>query len=293
MKRLVVFLALTAIGSVSVISARAAEPTAVVRFREAYTYLTKADEARDSGDNKEAIELYRTALMDYVKLSKKYPEWQPGVVRFRITYCDNQLESLMRGMDQQIARSQPAGGDITKPAKAVTDDKRISVAVGPKVTMVGERQLNLEVIRSTAELCLKNGEVEKARSLLLEGMHLDPDSIAVRLLMALAQCQGGRHEDAMYIVEQVIEENPDNAMAHALLGTALFGLGRTDESRSELDIASKLDPGMAEAHYNLAQLFLWMSPPNEDKAETHYRKAVELGAARDTNLESRLPGATN
>jgi len=249
------------------------------RFQDAYHLLVRADESRDAGNLKDAFGLYRDALGEYIRLARKYPDWQQGVVRFRSTYCDNQLDALIEKLSKEDAGSLADLIAETQAKKSPVEQAQSASA--PQ----DERELNLQILTSTAELSLIRGDVEKARGLLMEGLHLAPDNHRVRLLMGLAQCLTRKFDDAVYILEQVITEIPENAEAHVYLSTAYFGLGRLEDAEKELKKALELDPGIAEAHYNLAQVFLALSPPNLNVARIHYRKAVDLGVAPDRELE--------
>jgi Tfp pilus assembly protein PilF len=49
--------------------------------------------------------------------------------------------------------------------------------------------------------------------------------------------------------------------------------------------AVELDPGYADAHYNLAVFYLQEKPPAVELARRHYFKAVELGVEKDPEME--------
>jgi Flp pilus assembly protein TadD len=52
--------------------------------------------------------------------------------------------------------------------------------------------------------------------------------------------------------------------------------------------AIELDPEYAEAHFNLAVFCLQRQPPAVELARRHYQKALDLGAAPDPELETKL-----
>lgn len=237
---------------------------AIVQLKNAYYTLVKADEARDNENFTEAMELYREALHSYVRLSRTYPDWQPGAIRFQITYCNNQLEAVLKKMDMKILSPELEG------------------------TAAGEGEPDLEAIKSTAKLLLKKEETAKARSLLLEGLRLDPDDKTVRLLMGIVHCQAREFENAVHLLEQLVKEDHTNANAHIVLGTAYFGLGRFPDAREEMERAMQLDPDLNEAHYNLTQILLATTPPDLKAARYHYKRALDLGSEPDESLEFLL-----
>lgn len=69
-----------------------------------------------------------------------------------------------------------------------------------------------------------------------------------------------------------------------------YGWGRAAET--ELMRAIALDPEYADAHFNLALLYLERNPPAIELARRHYFSAIDLGAQRDEKIEKRLKKLT-
>ncbi|MFK5924279.1 MAG: tetratricopeptide repeat protein [Verrucomicrobiota bacterium] len=65
-----------------------------------------------------------------------------------------------------------------------------------------------------------------------------------------------------------------------------YGWGRAAET--ELMRAIALDPDYADAHFNLALLYLERTPPAIELARRHYFFAIDLGAQPDEEIEKRL-----
>ena len=261
---------------------RAAEPdaaTADKQFNEAYAALTKADEARDRDDPEDALLLYREALTRYTALARKYPQWQSGVVAFRLAYCSDQIKALASKL-KPAPHSAASGGDIiliqTNRFRPPTVDLPTAGNEGPDAILVAARRM------------LSEGEAAKARTILLQGLRHDPDSVSTRLLMGIAQCMTENFGDAVFLLQQLLAENPDNAHAHMVLGTAYFGLGRLPDAAGEMEKALAISPDLKEAHYNMSQILASSTPPDLDRARTHYTRSVELGGERDSHLELLL-----
>lgn len=262
---------------------------AVDRFREAYELLVMGDEARDAASVDEAIRLYRDALGLYLTLSRQYPDWQPDVTRFRISYCDSQLEVLLRRLEAEAMKDgdgdggdtaepsapDPAGEPVTEPADGPFD-KEIPVA----------RDLNR--VRAEAKSVLTGDKPGRARLILLKGLELAPDDAGVRVLMGILHCRLGEHTQAMHLMEQLVEEEPSNAVARVVLGSAYFGVGRMEDAERQMKKAIEADSGLAEAHFDLAQILMERSPTNVKAAGLHYRKALDLGCDADPALEREL-----
>jgi Tfp pilus assembly protein PilF len=81
---------------------------------------------------------------------------------------------------------------------------------------------------------------------------------------------------------------PKDARGHHYLGVTFGRKGWHSAAEDELRKAVALDPDHREAHYNLAVIYLQRTPPAIELARRHYEKAVDLGGARDPELEKRL-----
>lgn len=241
---------------------------ASVRFQQAYDFLIQADKKRSQKEYTQAISFYSDSLASYKKLALDYPEWQSNVVRFRITYCSDQIEALLKELGRQY-NSKAAQGTNS-------------------IASPGETGKQIDVITSTARTLLRNNQNVKARVLLLEGINIEPDNPEIRLLLGVAQCQAGQYSDAVYILEELVTENTTNAYAQNLLGTAYYALGLIPRARDAFAAALKIAPDMKDANYNMAQALLDTRDPKISEAKTYYDKAIKLGASRNSAMESKL-----
>ena len=73
-------------------SAQAAGPDD--SFIQAYTLIAQADNLSRLGQKNSAIQKYRQAHNDLAALQSGYPNWNAGVVSFRIKYVDQKLKAL-------------------------------------------------------------------------------------------------------------------------------------------------------------------------------------------------------
>jgi len=249
-----------------------------------------ADEERDRDNYIEAIKLYRDALVTYMKLAKNYPDWQPGVTHFRIVYCNNQLEALLQKTDEKNLASIP---EPSRTDDSITREVSIATTKGTKTDTISPGNMipnktKIEKIKSEARILMEKGDIEKARSMLLNGLQLEPDDQNIRMLLGLVHCRTNQFDNAVYLIEPLVQEDPSNTYARILLGTAYFGLGKIQDATKQMKEALTINPKSAEAHYNLAQLLLISNPVETNAARKHYKSALELGAKPDTNLNFLL-----
>ena len=93
---------------------------------------------------------------------------------------------------------------------------------------------------------------------------------------------------ALSALSRAVAEKPDDPRAHNHLAAAAKALGWLGAAESELQRALDLDPDYAEAHFNLALIYLDRRPPAVELARRHYLRAVELGTPRDELVEKQL-----
>lgn len=244
-------------------------PPASVQFQNAYKLLSQADAKRDTRQLSDAINMYSDALNAYIDLANKYPNWQSSVVKFRITYCNEQVETLLKEVGSM---SEPT------PSDAEGTDKSTQEEIAQRVRQITD----------SAGALMKNGQHAKARVLLLDGLKLNPDDHDTRLLLGIAQCQAEKYNDAIYLLKELSTENPTDLKVNVALGTAYYAVGQTEEAKKELNKALSLNPSMKEAHYNMSQLLIDSDPPDLEQAIEHYKTALKLGSPQDKALEARL-----
>jgi tetratricopeptide (TPR) repeat protein len=253
----------------------AGEPTAETLSRTAYALLTRADEARDMERFSLAVELYRRALEAYVKLTESYPDWEPSMVRFRLTYSDNQLKALLEKIRAGKIRLRPPATGAPAPS-------------GP-----GDPATATADLLARAKALLFEDKPGEARDALVVALRREPDNKTVRLLLGIAQCRAGRFDDAVFLMENLVEEESENADARVVLGTAYFGLGRGPAAIACMRKALELTPNHGEAHFNLAKMLATAVPPETNTARNHYLKALSFGIKPDPGLNVLLnPPAT-
>ena len=110
--------------------------------------------------------------------------------------------------------------------------------------------------------------------------------------MALAREE--RWQDAIVAVNQALALDPDSSKGVLLLGTALWRLGRADESLRQYERAIEIDPSRAEAHYSLSlALFLQgryqEAVPRFERAFAIAPRWGRLPDAYDAGVALRLP----
>ena len=246
-----------------------------VQFQQALQLMQRGDSSRSEGQHKEAMDLYRQALKAYIRLYRRYPDWQAGVTRYRMAYCKEQLQLLVDAAVQKARVGAPLPPKSDVPLQGNEMAKRAQGSI-QGMTVVDQ-----------AAVLISNNRHDEAQVLLLGALRRDPYNLKIRVLLGIVRCRQGKFLDALYILEPVVEEQPTDGDARVTLATAYVGLGRMDRAIEQLQLAVLLVPVPAEAHYDLAQLLIRTKEPDFKEAARHYRLSVEAGGAVDSELEQR------
>ena len=85
-------------------------------FIQAYSLIAQGDNMAQLGQKKSAIQKYRQARNDLAALQSGYPNWNAGVVSFRIKYVDQKLKALDdEAPETAVPSAKPA---VLEPAAA-------------------------------------------------------------------------------------------------------------------------------------------------------------------------------
>jgi predicted RNA methylase/Flp pilus assembly protein TadD len=104
---------------------------------------------------------------------------------------------------------------------------------------------------------------------------------------AMQQLRAQQLDLATATLQQVLDHAPDQPTALQLLGVAAFKSGRGDEAVRLLQRATTVAPDYLDAHYNLANVFLFQDRLRE--AEAGFRRVLALNA-RHFDAQLNLSG---
>ena len=284
------YLGLSAVGGSS-ISPEEIEPM----LKKASETLSLADFARDHHSYRLARALYSDALKLFREIPTNTASISQDVLKFKIVYCESQLEairSLVLREEQKASDDKRPGTEtypVENPVSTTAPSESVSTPSSSTNTGVSSAsRINIDTSLSKVSALIASNQPAEAREILMSVLKANPDRVDARMLLVIAQCATKRFDDAYYIADALVEEMPRNPLCHILKATALFGQGNLEQAEVSLLKAIEIEPRCGEAHFNLAQLFLEMNPPDFDKARYHYMKAISLGVSRDEKLEERL-----
>lgn len=67
-------------------------------WMQGYVKLESADKADEAGTKLMALQLYRDAMTVFESVRRKYPDWNPSLLNYRINYCKQKISALEEAM---------------------------------------------------------------------------------------------------------------------------------------------------------------------------------------------------
>ena len=111
-----------------------------------------------------------------------------------------------------------------------------------------------KVLSNLGEWCMATGQNDEALDWFDKALDCAPGFFEARLNKTAALFELARYEDARILAEQLVLDEPRRAEAYLNLGNVLVHTGKSRQGLKHYKKALELQPGYAEAHFNLASL---------------------------------------
>lgn len=287
------------------------EPTVTELLVDVNEMMSDASAAYVDGKAKEAIETYRKAMLALDRIEDANPVRATGnefaPVRFRRALCETEIDRIMleemnatartvtvtdtSALEEKRAARKRAAETNNMPEATVklsTKQGKVPDIEAAQMPTDKSGNLNLHEELEFAKDMLSVDHFDAAEKSLIKILKAEPDHLEARLVMALLRMQQDQVSDALIILEDILQEKPNDESALLLNAGAFMTSGNYAKAMENLDKMLKVNPERPEGYHNMAWLLLEMNPKKLDEPEMYYRQAVKLGGARDRDLERRL-----
>lgn len=119
----------------------------------------------------------------------------------------------------------------------------------------------------------------------------DPNHLQASLYLADCDIQLNRQQEARPLLEKVLHENGNLALAHLDLGAIYADSGRNEDALRELLLAEKLSPEEVNVHWRLGRLYKTLGQKEASKAE--FDQAARLNKAANEDLYKKIENGRN
>ncbi len=176
-------------------------------------------------------------------------------------------ESWRKDGDAAAANAALEGHDVTRA------DLQMVPFDDPLMAEIGRLDAGPRGTRLLAKQLARSGRVPKAVALLESSLRDDPHQTGYRSDLMMYFTHQQKWDEADLHFRAMIDDDPDNAVAHSQRGELLAAQGKCEEAVEAFDTALQIDPALAEAHLGLGQC--QTSLGRAASAEDHFRKAVQ------------------
>ncbi len=138
---------------------------------------------------------------------------------------------------------------------------------------------------------IKLNQPQEARKHLEKAVALRPNLSAAWMTLGLLHMEQKNAMLGISCLTRGLHEDPSDVRLHNALAIALKQLGWRGAAEQELQKAIDLNSEYAEAHFNLALLYLEQQPPALESAKRHYFFARDLGTPADELVDQQFKAA--
>ena len=125
---------------------------------------------------------------------------------------------------------------------------------------------------------IKAGKSEEAIPILKEYVDKNPENAPIQFTLAKAYINAKQYDAAVAPLQKTLQLKPDQPGAHFYLGIAYSQMGQDADALKEFEAEIPISPEQDAAYSNAASLY--DKAGNTDKALEYYKKAVEIAPQR-------------
>ena len=147
---------------------------------------------------------------------------------------------------------------------------------------------NVYLLSNRAVVQFRMGKFKQAEESFKKALAIAPEDAFCWSTLGIVYYSEEKYDEAVNALTKSLAINPKNPTAHNYLGITAAQKGWLEAAQKELESAVQLDPKYADAWYNLAVTYTTKVPPDIEEAKKAYKKAIELGAAKEAAMEELL-----
>lgn len=245
------------------------------------------DEAADfAADGKidESVAKYREALQKLEEIELENPERAKGAefasLRNKRAYVNAAIDSLLLTQVKENARPV-AVSDTTELERKLAEER----AGKKKASKVSEkRSVKPTSDKSDEDVASPPPEQPKAERPKAKA-EAKPAKPLTKREQAMADIAAGDFAAAELLINEMLEQKPNGAMALNLKAVMEIRQGKAKEAEQTLDQAIASNPRSHFAYYNMAYLMVQKGPEYKKTARRYYETGRAVGGPADEQLE--------
>ena len=170
-------------------------------------------------------------------------------------------------------------------------NKQLDKAEEKYLQVLQKDKANVTTLANLAAIELDLDHLETAEINIKQAIALAPDDSYSYFVLGRLKFRQRKYDEAIDAFSRAAQLDPLDAQVQNFLGLALSEKGLRGPAETALRKAIQIDPGCADAHNNLAVVYITQQPPSTELAHWHYQKALAAGHPRNPELEKMLDAA--
>lgn len=147
---------------------------------------------------------------------------------------------------------------------------------------------NLFALSNLGVIRFRQDKLDEAAKHLSAALAIDSQDAFSLSVLGVVYYRQQKYDEASIKLQTALVLAPNNHETHNYLGITYSAKGFQDAAEKELLKALELKPDYGDAHFNLAVVYASQNPPSVELARKHYKRALDLGVAKDAELEKLL-----
>ncbi len=182
----------------------------------------------------------------------------------------------------------PGAGPLMADAARDFAARRYEQALKKFLQVLSQDESNLNVLYYVGACQIQLNQRDDANKTIQQALRVDPSDEPALTLLGTIRYQENKYDEAFAALSRAVELDPKDAAAQNLLGATLAQKGQPAAAETALRKALELQPEFADAHFNLALIYIHDKPPYIHLARFHYRKALSIGHRPNEELEKAV-----
>jgi tetratricopeptide (TPR) repeat protein len=201
-------------------------------------------------------------------------------------------EAEPKGSRKSLKELPPGTAALIAEANRYYANKQLDKAEEKYLQALQQDNKSVPTLANLAAIQLDLGHLDAAEINIKQAVALAPDDPYSLFVLGRLRFHQKNYDEAIDALSHAAKLDPQDAQIQNFLGLSLSEKGLRGPAETALRKAIQLDPGYANAHNNLAVIYLTQQPPLVELARWHYQKALAAGNPRNPELEKMLDAKT-
>jgi hypothetical protein len=193
-----------------------------------------------------------------------------------------------KGGKKSVKELPPGTVAMVAEAQRLYADRQLDKAEDLYLKVLQQDNKNVPTLANLAAIQLDQDHLETAEINIKQAIGVAPDDPYSLFVLGRLKFRQKKFDEAVDALSRAAKLDPQDAQIQNFLGLALSEKGLRGPAETALRKAIQLDPGYANAHNNLAVVYITHQPPLVELARWHYQKALAIGFPRNPELEKML-----